>query len=105
MTDSLQPDNCSRWLKALSEPDRLRIIQCLRQGQRNVSQLAKELGIELANVSHHLGVLRNAGLVQDQRDGKFVIYHLHPDFYRPTSSGDQLDVLDFGCCRLELGEK
>ncbi len=36
----------------------------------NVTQLAKALGVEIVNVSHHLGVLRNAGLVEDIKDGR-----------------------------------
>jgi ArsR family transcriptional regulator, nickel/cobalt-responsive transcriptional repressor len=60
-------------LKALSEPDRLKIMQCLQDGPKNVSELAGLLDRELANVSHHLSVLRHAGLVQDQKQGKYVL--------------------------------
>ena len=40
MEDQLQSDVCARYLKALSEPDRLKIIQCLQAGPRNVSEIA-----------------------------------------------------------------
>jgi ArsR family transcriptional regulator len=89
-------------LKALADPERLRIVDRLRIRPRNVSELAAELREELANVSHHLSVLRHAGLVLDQKDGKFVVYRLHPDIFRPASSGQAVDCLDLGCCRLEL---
>ena len=102
MDDNLQSDECARYLKALADPDRLKIIQCLQGGPKNVSELAELLGRELVNVSHHLGVLRHAGLVQDEKHGKFVVYSLHPDVFRPRGAHASADALDFGCCRLEL---
>jgi ArsR family transcriptional regulator len=86
-------------LKALADPDRLKIIQCLQRGPKNVSQLAELLDAEIANVSHHLGVLRHAGLVHDEKQGKFVLYSLAPEIIQGG------DVLDLGCCRLQLGKK
>jgi ArsR family transcriptional regulator, nickel/cobalt-responsive transcriptional repressor len=97
MTDeSLQPEHCARKLRALADPERLRIITCLREGPCNVSELAARLGTEVVNVSHHLGVLRHAGVVQDEKQGRFVVYRLHPDVFR---AGRHLDL---GCCRLEI---
>jgi DNA-binding transcriptional ArsR family regulator len=102
MRDRLQSDKCARALKALADPDRLKIVQCLQTGPKNVTELSGLLGAELANVSHHLGVLRHAGLVQDKKNGKFVVYSLHPDVFRPKERGEQSDAIDLGCCRLEL---
>jgi ArsR family transcriptional regulator len=99
MQDKLQSDRCARYLKALADPERLRIIQCLRHAPQHVSGLAKLLNEDIANVSHHLGVLRHAGLVRDDKQGKFVTYSLHPDVFQNE------DVVNFGCCRLELGKK
>jgi len=100
MQDKLQSDRCARFLKALADPERLRIIQCLQQGPKNVSQLTELLDAELANVSHHLGVLRHAGLVQDEKKGKFVVYSLHPRVFQHDDK-----VADLGCCRLDLGKE
>ena len=44
MEDPLQPDRCARLLKSVADPERLRIIQCLREGPKNVSELAALLG-------------------------------------------------------------
>jgi ArsR family transcriptional regulator len=104
MRDRLQSNKCARFLKALADPDRLKIIQCLQAGPKNVTDLAQALGKELANVSHHLGVLRHAGLVQDEKEGKFVVYRLHPDVFRAKESGADSDKFDLGCCRLELND-
>lgn len=98
MRDKLESERCARALKALADPERLKIIQCLQQGPRNVSQLTEMLGGEIANVSHHLQVLRHAGLVHDRKEGKFVIYSLDPEM---VTDG----AVELGCCRLELGKK
>ena len=58
---------------------------------------------QYAKVSHHLGVLRNARLVVDEKHGKHVIYSLHPEV-RPSKKPKQADCIDLGCCRLELKE-
>ncbi len=106
MTDPLDSNRCSRLLKALADPERLKIVQALRSGPACVSEVAEQLKEVVANVSHHLRVLRNAGLLVDRRDGKNIIYALHPDiFLRTESKPGALDVLDFGCCRLELGSE
>ncbi len=103
MHDELQSRDCARRLKALADADRLKIVQLLQDGPKNVSTLADLLSADIANVSHHLGVLRHAGLVRDEKQGKFVVYSLHPDVFRPKAAGQAADVIDLGCCRLELG--
>ena len=102
MRDRLKSKECARSLRAIADPERLKIIQCLQNGPKNVGEVAELLGTELANVSHHLGVLRSAGLVCDDRQGKYVVYSLHPDIFRPKGPGEPVDCLDLGCCRLEL---
>jgi ArsR family transcriptional regulator len=102
MRDRLQSKDCARRLKALADPERLKIVQCLQTGAKNVTELSALLGAELANVSHHVRVLRNAKLVCDDKQGKFVVYSLNPDVFRPRGPGEGCDCLDLGCCRLEL---
>jgi ArsR family transcriptional regulator len=96
MEDRLQSRDCARSLKALADEDRLKIIQLLQGGPKNVGQIAEALGAEIANVSHHLAVLRHAKLVLDEKDGKYVVYSLHPEVFRGGP------VADLGCCRLDL---
>ena len=100
MRDVLSSEHCAELLKALAEPDRLRIIQCLRGGPKNVGQIAADLDAEIANVSHHLGVLRRNGILQTEKQGRFVLYRLHPEVF--AASARAADHIDFGCCRLEL---
>ena len=81
MKDNLESDRCARLLRAMAEPERLKIVQCLRGGPKNVGEIAELLGSEVVNVSHHLGVLRNAGIALDERHGRFIVYRLNPKFH------------------------
>jgi DNA-binding transcriptional ArsR family regulator len=103
--EPLEPKRCAAALRALADPDRLRIVTCLRGGPSNVSDLAQALQIELVNLSHHLGVLRHAGIVQTEKQGRFVIYSLPPNFFTPTPRSSAADFLNLGCCRLEIPKR
>lgn len=87
----------------MADPERLRIIQCLRERPRSVGEICKQLSAPLKNTSHHLKLLRKSGLVTTSKQGRFVIYELAGKYARATSKLS-LDVLDFGCCRVELGK-
>jgi ArsR family transcriptional regulator len=63
--------------RALADPTRRRILALLRDGDRAAGELAGEFPIAFASVSHHLQVLRDAGLVLTRRDGQFIIYSLN----------------------------
>jgi len=63
-------------LKTLSNPKRLEIIHLLAEGPREVGRLAEELGISQPNVSQHLALMRSAGVVEAERDGREVRYKL-----------------------------
>ena len=94
---------CAERLKALADPERLRLITALLAGPRNVGALAEELDDAIVKVSHHLGVLRHSGLVQTAKQGRFVEYTLHPDVFIVAETGEEGDsYLNLGCCRLEL---
>jgi ArsR family transcriptional regulator len=61
-------------VSVLLEPQRIKIIKLLRGGERCVCEIEQELGIPQNLVSHHLKVLREAGLVSARREGQFVHY-------------------------------
>ena len=62
--------------KALGHPSRLLIIDTLADGEQCVSQLTKKLGCDSSTASNHLAVLRNVGLVLDDKRGQQVFYRL-----------------------------
>ncbi len=101
MQEASEFEHCARRLKALADPERLKIIDILFAGAKNVSEISSELEQEIVNVSHHLGVLRNAGLVLVERHGRFMVYSLPPEVFA-TRTGDCCKQVDLGCCSLEI---
>jgi DNA-binding transcriptional ArsR family regulator len=102
-----RPDDfelCARQLKALADPARLRILKQLFAGPRNVTDLAADLNDEIVKISHHLGVLRNAGIVEARKAGRFVEYTIHPDVVGSLENGE-LHSIELGCCRFNLEGK
>jgi ArsR family transcriptional regulator, virulence genes transcriptional regulator len=62
--------------RALSDPKRLCVLETLAGGERSVSDLSRDAGCQIPNMSQHLAVLRAAGLVATRRDGNTVYYRL-----------------------------
>jgi DNA-binding transcriptional ArsR family regulator len=63
-------------LRTLASPRRLEILHRLAEGPCEVGRLAEEIGASQPNISQHLAVLRSAGLVDAERDGREVRYRL-----------------------------
>jgi len=63
-------------LKALADPNRLRILHALEDRERNVSDLLAELGGSQANLSKHLARMRRAGILASRREGTSVYYRV-----------------------------
>lgn len=69
--------------KALMHPARLEILEVLRTGEECVCHMEAVLGYRQAYISQHLTVLREAGLVEDRRDGWNIYYQVaKPEIYR-----------------------
>lgn len=66
----------ARRFAVLSEPMRLRLLQLLVDGERNVNSLAEEAGGTQANVSRHLQVLAQAGIVKRRKEGLQAFYSI-----------------------------
>jgi len=98
--DPLSAKECAERLKALADQDRLRIVQFLRGGKKNVGEIAAELKEDIAKISHHLQILKREEIVETEKQGRFVVYRLHPEVFAATRSS--ADCLDLGCCKLEL---
>ncbi|MCC6617550.1 MAG: helix-turn-helix transcriptional regulator [Chloroflexi bacterium] len=65
--------------RALADPKRLCVLEQLADGERSVSDLSRDAGCHVPNMSQHLSVLRAAGLVTSRRDGSTVLYRLVDD--------------------------
>ena len=66
-----------RTLKALSDPIRREILNLLKSGPMAAGDIAAKFDVTGAAVSRHLSVLKDAELIRDKRDGKFIIYELN----------------------------
>lgn len=64
-------------LRLLADPTRIRLLSMLQVEERNVSGLCKQLGLAQPTVSHHLGLMREAGLLNTRRDGKQIFYSIN----------------------------
>lgn len=69
----------AHYFQVLSEPTRLQILNLLRQGERNVGDLAQACGFTAANVSRHLALLTKHGLVARDSRGTSVYYRIADD--------------------------
>jgi DNA-binding transcriptional ArsR family regulator len=73
-TDALE--QIAAYFTALSEPTRLQILSLLRDGERNVGELADQCGFTSANISRHLAILNKHGLVAKESRGTSVYYRI-----------------------------
>ena len=79
-------------MKAVGDPTRTRILKLLEDGGLCVCQVQAVLGLAPSTVSKHLAILKVAGLVEDQRDGKWSEYGLTPQSHNPHAQS-VLDLL------------
>ena len=64
-------------LKALSDPHRREILELLRAGRLSAGEIAEKFPVSGAAVSKHLSVLKEADLIRDAREGKYIFYELN----------------------------
>ena len=64
-------------LKALSDPTRRDILTMLRQGRKSAGEISDAFSVTGAAVSRHLSVLKEADLIRDEREGKYIYYELN----------------------------
>jgi DNA-binding transcriptional ArsR family regulator len=64
----------AEFFKTLGHPARIRVLEVLREGDRAVSELIPEVGIESSHLSQQLGIMRRANLVQARKEGATVVY-------------------------------
>jgi DNA-binding transcriptional ArsR family regulator len=83
-------ERLANYFRMLSEPTRLKILNTLKDGSRNVTQITQTVGANQANVSKHLALLLDAGLVSRRQEGNCAIYNI-------------ADVLIFELCDLVCG--
>ena len=97
----LTPRQCATVLKTMGDETWLRILESLLFGEKCVTDLVQELKCSQPHASHHLRILRDAGLVEGHREGKQVCYKVSPTIQRALANR-QGQALNFGCCELRF---
>ena len=64
-------------MKALSDPIRREILELLKSGRLSAGEIAEKFPVSGAAISKHLSVLKDADLIRDAREGKFIYYELN----------------------------
>jgi DNA-binding transcriptional ArsR family regulator len=105
MTEFSEARKVAALLAAVAEPTRLRVLWQLAKGPQHVGALADLVDIPMVNMSHHLGVMRQAGVLDDAKDGRRVIYKLKPEVFTPGTTPDVLGVLVLGNFRMVMRAK
>lgn len=87
-------EKASGMLKAIAHPLRIAIVGCLEDGnKKTVTEIHTQLGIEQAAASHHLGILKDKGILASKREGKNTMYYLKHENLRTV-----LNCIG-NCCR------
>lgn len=63
--------------KALADPTRRKILELLGEKDLNAGDISDYFNISKPSISHHLTILKNANLIQDERQGQFIVYSLN----------------------------
>ena len=92
---------CAGMLRALGDETRLRILESLLVREQCVTELVNQIQRGQPHVSHHLRILRDAGLVEGVRHGRRVCYRVAPDVQRAFKD-TRSSTLEFGCCRVSF---
>lgn len=100
-TDSLT--RTARLFHALSDETRLRILELLRSGERCVCDLSDAIGAQQSRLSFHLRTLKEAGLVSDRRQGRWIYYGLRVEAFEEMGGALQdfqeaSVTADVSCC-------
>ena len=95
----------ARWFHALSDETRVEIVAMLSHGERCVCELMGSLEAAQSRLSFHLKTLKDAGLVTDRRDGRWMYYKVNQEalnemseFIRGVKPGKHAGKCDEGCC-------
>lgn len=79
-------EEAARLFHALSEPTRLRILEYLKDGEQCVCELTEAFNTGQSRLSFHLRVLKEAGLINDRPEGRWMYYSVNPDAIKELAS-------------------
>ena len=97
----------AKFFRALGDPARLKILDSLLEGEKNVSELVGLVGLSQGRVSNHLACLKQCGFVKTRRDNKFVYYDIADSAVRKLLRISQLMIAKnaeriWACTRVDM---
>jgi DNA-binding transcriptional ArsR family regulator len=92
--------SCIVALRALGEETRLRILRLLLKEQLSVNEIAGRLKVSEYNISKHLRIMKEAGLLEIEKQGQHRFYRVVEEF--KSQAAENASVLDLGCCTFRL---
>ena len=92
--------DCIAALKALGEETRLRILRLLFKEQLSVTEISERLDVSQYNVSKHLRIMREAGLLETEKEGQRRLYTVAGHLKSQVAANNK--TLDLGCCTFRL---
>ena len=107
MTTAARPDAAivARWFHALSDETRVQIVEMLSHKERCVCELEQVLDIAQSRLSFHLKVLKDAGLLADRREGRWMYYNLQREaldqivaYTKSVKPGKHAGSCTLACC-------
>src|SRR6185436_12107545 len=103
MTAHMSELRCIPALKALGEETRFRILKLLfNRSPLSVNQISDRLKVSQYNVSKHLRIMREAGLLETEKHGKLRLYTVASNLRSQVAASQQ--ILDLGCCTFRLDQ-
>jgi len=88
--DAATRERVAKLFQALSDPTRLHLVELLADGEHCVCELMEAVDAAQSRLSFHLKALKDAGLVADRKDGRWVHYRLRPEALEEIASALQL---------------
>lgn len=88
-----QMKKIAEFYKALGDETRLKIVEMLSEQEMCVCEIIARLNMSQPAVSHHLKILRQAGVVKDSRDGKWIYYSLDVDVFKDVFKGENTKII------------
>ncbi|MDR4496050.1 MAG: metalloregulator ArsR/SmtB family transcription factor [Nitrospirales bacterium] len=101
LAETITSQDCAVILRAVGDSTRLRILESLLTEEKCVGDLVVELKRPQPQISQHLRVLRQIGLIEGMREGKQICYRIVPHL-RPVLKKRNEQTLNFGCCQLSF---
>lgn len=99
----MEPDPCIKILKALADPTRWQIVSELLRAPLTMSELTVQLDATQYNISKHVRILREAGLVSTRKEGKNVACGIEPALCAKFNAAQT--ILDLGCCTFRFDKE